>query len=176
MTYRPAETVFGPPWPARIPTMLYVVIAVAVVLIVVAGEMSPSNSALHIYIVEKDVHRVLGARTLAAMVCLSALAAIFRTGMRGVRVRGDGVEYRDVLSFGWPRVRRFRWAQIDCVVLDQPGSIALDLWDGSRTFLPAVGDPDGLAMMLETVATARAIPVRGGKGIDEIPESGEFDG
>jgi hypothetical protein len=175
MTYRPAETVFGPPWPAKIPTLLYVLIAVAVVLLVVVAEMSPSNSALYIYVVEKDVHRILGARGLAAIVCLSSLAAVFRTGMRGVRVRGDGVEFRDVLTFGWPRVRRYRWAQIDCVVLDQPGNIALDLWDGSRSFLPAVGDRSGLAQVLETVATARAIPVRGGQGIDDIPESGEFD-
>ncbi len=175
MTYRPTETVFGPPWPAKIPSALYVLIAVAVVLLVVVAEMSPSSSALYIYVVEKDVHRIVGARTLAGIVCLSSLAAVFRTGMRGVRVRGDGVEFRDVLSFGWPRVRRYRWAQIDCVVLDQPNSIALDLWDGSRSFLPAVGDRSGLEQVLETVATARAIPVRGGKGIDEIPESGEFD-
>jgi hypothetical protein len=29
--------------------------------------------------------------------------------------------------------------------------------------------------VLETVAAARAIPVKGGAGLDEIPESGEFD-
>ena len=175
MTYRPTESVFGPPWPVRVPSIIYVLIAVAVVLVVVAGEMAPTNTWLHIYIVEKDVHRILGARTLAGVVCLSALAAFVRTGMRGVRVRPEGLEYRDVIAFGWPRVRRYRWAQIDCIVLDQPRAIAVDLWDGSRAFLPEVGYRDGLAQVLETVATARAIPVRGGVGIDEIPESGEFD-
>lgn len=174
MTYRPAESIFGPPWPARVPAMLYVLLALGVVAFVVTGEAAPSNTWLYIYVVEQDVHRVVGMRTLAAVVCLSALATVVRSGMRGVRVRPDGVEYRDVLTLGLPRVRRFRWAQIDCVVLDQPNTIALDLWDGSRAFLPRVGDRAGLALVLETVATARAIPVRGGRGIDEIPESGEI--
>lgn len=175
MTYRPNESVFGPPWPVKVPSLLYVVVALAAVAVVVAGEMAPSNSALYVFIVEKDVHRVLGARTLAAALCLSALAVVLRTGMRGVRVRPDGLEYRDVLSFGWPRVRRYRWAQIDCIVLDQKTSIAVDLWDGSRSFLPTVSDREGLARVLEQVAVARAIPVKGGLGVDEIPESGEFD-
>jgi hypothetical protein len=31
-------------------------------------------------------------------------------------------------------------------------------------------------MVLEKVGHARAIPVRGGVGLDEFPEEGEFDG
>ena len=53
--------------------------------------------------------------------------------------------------------------------------IAIDLWDGSRAFLPEVADREGLASVLEKVAAARAIPVRGGAGLDEIPESHEFE-
>ncbi len=175
MTYRPTGSVFGPPWIVRLPSALYVVGALAVVSFVVAGEMAPSNTWLRVFVVDRDVHRVVGVRLFAGLICLSALASLLRSGMRGVRVRPDGVEFRDILSLGMPRVRRFRWAQIDRVVLDLPGSIALDLWDGTRAFLPRVGDREGLALVLETVATARAIPVRGGRGIDEIPESGEFD-
>jgi hypothetical protein len=174
MTYRPKESVFGPPFVVRVPSLLYLAIAIAVAGVVLVAERSP-GSALFAYIVERDVHRIIGSRTLAIVLFASALAAVLRSSMRGVRVRGDGVEYRDVLTLGWPRVRRFRWAQIDCIVLDQPRMIAIDLWDGTRAFLPEVGDRDGLAALLEKVATARAIPVRGGAGLDEIPESDEFE-
>jgi hypothetical protein len=94
--------------------------------------------------------------------------------MRGVRIRGDGVEYRDVVSLGIPRLKRFKWAQIDRVILDAPRNVALDLWDGTRAFLPEVSDRLSLSATLEKVAHARAIPVRGGHGLDELPESGEF--
>ena len=57
-----------------------------------------------------------------------------------------------------------------------PSHIALDLWDGTRSFLPAVDDRAALAMVLEKVGHARAIPVRGGIGLDEMPDEGEFDG
>jgi hypothetical protein len=174
MTYRPAETTFPPPWSSRIPSFLYLAIAVVVVGVVILGHVSPTNSELHIWIVERDPRRLISSRTFATLIALSALAAAARASMRGVRIFPDGVEYRDVLVMGWPRVRRYRWAQIDCVVLDQPKTVALDLWDGTRAFLPDVADRTGLAAALEKVATARAIPVRGGVGLDEIPESDEF--
>lgn len=170
MTYRPAETQFPPPLISRIPSILYLGLVVMAVGVVVAAHFSPTNSYLHIWIVERDPGRVISSRTFAALLGISGLASALRTSMRGVRIRPDGLEYRDVLSFGWPRVRRFRWAQIDRVVLDQPAAIALDLWDGTRAFLPDVSDRRGLAAALEKVATARAIPVRGGQGLDEIPE------
>jgi hypothetical protein len=94
--------------------------------------------------------------------------------MRGVRVRGDAVEYRDVVSLAWPRVRRYKWAQIDRITL-RDGAIGLDLWDGTHTELPPVSDPPGLSRVLEQVAAARAIPITGGRGLDEIPDSEEFD-
>lgn len=174
MTYRPAETVFPPPWIVRIPSFLYLLVAVGVVGIVIAGHVSPTNTNLHIWVVEKDPTRLISSRTFATLIALSALASVVRASMRGVRVRPEGLEFRDVLSFGWPRVRRYRWAQIDCILLDQPQSIALDLWDGTRAFLPDVSDRALLSATLEKVAAARAIPVRGGAGIDEIPESDEF--
>jgi hypothetical protein len=174
MTYRPAETVFPPPWSARLPSFLYLLLALGVVGVVVLAHVSPTNTNLHIWVVERDPGRLIGSRTFATLICLSALASVMRAGMRGVRVRPDGLQYRDVLSFGWPRVRHFRWAQIDCILLDQPKTIAIDLWDGTRAFLPEVGDRLGLSATLEKVAAARAIPVRGGRGIDEIPDSNEF--
>ena len=154
--------------------MIYLAIAVAVVGVVILGHMSPSGSRLFAWTVERDVHRLISSRTFATLIALSAVAAALRSSMRGVRILPDGVEYRDLLTLGFPKVRRYRWAQIDCVVLDQPNSVALDLWDGTRAFLPEVADRAGLAAALEKVATARAIPVRGGVGLDEIPDSEEY--
>jgi hypothetical protein len=175
MTYRPAESVFGPPGFQRIPSLVYLAVALAVLALVIVGERSPSNSWLYVYVVERDVDRIIGARTLATILLVSALAAIVRASMRGVRIRGDGLEYRDTVALGFPRFRRFKWAQIDRIILDQPTTIALDLWDGSRAFLPTVGDRAGLSAVLEKIAAARAIPVRGGAGLDDIPESTEFE-
>src|SRR5262245_2298527 len=107
MTYRPTEALFGPPWPTRIPSLLYLGIALAVVAVVMAADRSPAGSWLYTFFIEQDVNRVVGAKTLAVVLLLSSLAAVLRAGMRGVRVRGEGVEYRDVITLGFPRVRRF---------------------------------------------------------------------
>jgi hypothetical protein len=174
MTYRPAETAFGPPLSVRLPSFVYLALALVVAALVVAGEMSGAGTFLHYYVVEKDLNRIVGSRMLAIVLTLSALASVLRASMRGVRIRADGIEFRDVVSIVVPRVKRYKWAQIDRVVLDQQ-SIAVDLWDGTRALLPPVADRAGLATALEKVAHARAIPVRGGQGLDEIPDSGEFE-
>ena len=173
MTYRPNETAFGPPWSIRISSLLHVAVALAVVTFVIVGETSPSTSWLFVYVVEQDAERVLGARALAVVLVVSSTASVVRTAMRGVRVRPDGVEYRDLISWALPRVRRFKWPQIDRVVLDQK-DVALDLWDGSRAYLPPVSDRAGLATTLEKIALARAIPVKGGGKLDEIPDSADY--
>jgi len=174
MTYRPTESSFGPPFAARIPSLLYLAFALAGVAVVIAAEHSSSNSWLYVNIVERGVRGIISSRVCAGLLLMGAISSFLRTNMRGVRVRGDGVDYRDS-SLGWPRARRFKWAQIDRIVLDMPSHIALDLWDGTRSFLPAVDDRAALSMVLEKVGHARAIPVRGGVGLDEIPEEGEFD-
>jgi hypothetical protein len=116
----------------------------------------------------------MSARVFAGCLVVGAVASLLRANMRGVRVRPDGVEYRDVVSLGIPRLRRFKWAQIDRVILDAGRHVALDLWDGTRAFLPDVSDRSSLAATLEKVAHARAIPVRGGLGLDELPDSLEL--
>ncbi|HEY3666699.1 MAG TPA: hypothetical protein VGL19_11885 [Polyangiaceae bacterium] len=173
MTYRPTESSFGPPFAARIPSLLYLLVALGGVIAVVAAEHSSSNSWLYVNIIERGVKGFISARVCAGLLLAGAISSFLRTNMRGVRVRGDGVDYRDA-TLGWPRARKFKWAQIDRIVLDLP-YIALDLWDGTRSFLPAVEDRAALAVVLEKVGHARAIPVRGGVGLDEIPEEGEFD-
>ena len=174
MTYRPTETSFGPPLLIRVPSLIYAALAAAAVVVVLIAESSPSNSWLYVNVVERGVRGIMSARTFAACLVVGAVASVLRANMRGVRIRGDGVEYRDVISLGIPRLKRFKWAQIDRVILDAPRNVALDLWDGTRAFLPEVSDRLSLSATLEKVAHARAIPVRGGHGLDELPDSGEF--
>jgi len=174
MTYRPTETSFGPPFLLRVPSLIYALLAAAAVVIVLVAESSPSTSWLYVNVVERGVRGIMSARTFAGCLVVGALASVLRTNMRGVRIRPDGVEYRDIVSLGIPRLKRFKWAQIDRVILDAPRYIALDLWDGTRALLPEVSDRPTLSATLEKVAHARAIPVRGGHGLDELPDSGEF--
>lgn len=174
MTYRPRETIFGPPFRSRLPSLFYMGLALSVGVIVLVGERSVSGSFLFDYVVAKDVNRVMSIRTFSLVLLASALAAVIRTSMRGVRIYADGVESREVLSFILPRLKRYRWPQIERIVLDQPSTIALDLWDGTRTFLPRVSDQDKLAETLELIAAARAIPVKGGT-LDVDADAGEVE-
>jgi hypothetical protein len=170
MVYRPkgSET-FGPPKSTYIPSLVYLAIALALAALVIVAQVSASSgSTLFRYLT--DPNRPFGAKSLAAVVFVSALASLLRARMRGVVVHPDGLETRDIVVAGWPRVRRFAWAQIDRIVLDGGQSIGLDLWDGRREWLPKVGERDRLANALERVATARAIPVSGGTGAFDPPD------
>jgi hypothetical protein len=175
MTYRPAETVFGPPFVVRIPSFVYLVIALTAVIVLMMAERSQPGSFLYVQVMERSARGFIGARTVVALLVVGSLAAIIQSGMRGVRIRGDGIEYRDMLTIGIPRVRRVKWAQIDCIVLNLPHAVAFDLWDGSRAYLPVVSDRRRLSATLEEVAAARAIPVRGGVGLDEMPDASRFE-
>ena len=73
--------------------------------------------------------------------------------MRGVIVTRDSVETRS-LSMGFPRVRRFRWAQIDRVVLDKT-DVLFELWNGEYERLPKVHKAEELVDLLERVAIGR---------------------
>jgi hypothetical protein len=173
MTYRPAPVSFGMPLSSNWPSYMYLTLAMAVAGFTLAGENSSPGSWLFHYVVELDPQRVMSIRTFAACLLVGALAAVLRAGMSGVRIRGDGLEAREVHGWVVPKVRHFRWPQLERIVLDQKSVVALDLWDGSRAFLPAVRDRQGLSAALEQIAAARAIPVRGGAGLDEIPEPEE---
>lgn len=162
MTYRPQESVFGPPFLVRVPSFVYLAAALGVGGLVLLGEQSASDTWLFHYVVEQDVNRVMSIRTFAIILLVSALASVVRGGMRGVRIYADGVEARDVFNLV-PKLKRYRWPQIEQIVLEGSSSIAFDLWDGSRAYLPDVSDRDALATALEHVALARAIPVRGGR-------------
>jgi hypothetical protein len=175
MTYRPQNSqAFGPPMLSRVPSLVYLALALSLVAVVAVGSLSSRDSFLFRYVVEADSQRLVGARLLAAVVLVSALASVFRARMRGVIVHPEGLEARDVLGFiGWPRVRRFAWPQIDKIVLDGGRSIGVELWDGNRVWLPPVSKRDELAQTLERIAMARAIPVSGGTGMYDPPEREE---
>src|SRR5262245_14707582 len=190
MTYRPAGSVaFGPPISERLATIAYVAFAFAICGVIFYGQSSPSNSWLFRYVVEGDRDRLMSSTACAIVLLVSVAAALAREQMRGVVVHPDGIETRELLTLGWPRVRRFHWSQIDRLVVPaakaepgrpekagKRGSIRVDLWDGSRTWLPPVGKWVDLAVMLEKVALARAIPVEGGTGlVDDLGDPSDDD-
>jgi hypothetical protein len=171
MVYRPkASETFGPPASTYIPSLVYLIIAVALGTLVGVAQVSASSPSSTLFRYITDPNRPFGAKSLAVVVFVSALASLLRARMRGVVVHPDGLETRDVVVAGWPKVRRFAWAQIDRIVLDGGQSIGLDLWDGRREWLPKVGERARLAHALERVASARAIPVSGGSGVFDPPE------
>src|SRR5262249_38620480 len=148
---------------------------------IVYGQHAPAGSTLFRYVVEGDAGRVIPSSVCAIILVTSAMGAVLREQMRGVILHPEGIDVRELLTLGWPRVRRFHWSQIDKVfppsapASDAPrapaqettGSktIRLDLWDGTRTWLPDVARAGELGMMLERVALARAIPIEGGTGL-----------
>jgi hypothetical protein len=180
MTYRPVGAIsYGPPLRERLPSLLYLAFALSIAALIVVGQNASSGSALFQYVVEGDRHRILPASACGILLVASALAAVIRTAMRGVIVHPDGIEMRELLTFGWPRVRRVHWSQIDRVTLKaskeaqpKPESamgIVLDLWNGERTWLPEVANALELALTLEKVALARAIPLDGSTGqLDDL--------
>ena len=164
---------FGPPLRQRLPSIGYLTFAVLVTAVIVYGQNAPSTSRIFHYVVEGDRTRMIPSSVCAIILFTSALAAVLREQMRGVVLHPDGIEMRELLALGWPRVRRFHWSQIDRVFVPPaevtegvPAKpIRLDLWDGTQTWLPDVAKALELGVMLERVALARAIPIEGGTGI-----------
>jgi hypothetical protein len=176
MTYRPEKRMmFGPPLRDRALTLAYVAFALIVIGVILYGQNAPSSSVFFRYVVELDRGRIIPSSVVAIILGVSASAAFIREQMRGVIVHPDGIEMRELLSFGWPKVRRLAWTQIDRVAVPaadprvprKPGAAAirLDLWDGTRAWLPTVANLTGLSLLLERVALARAIPIEGGTGL-----------
>jgi hypothetical protein len=166
MTYRPTEEFFGPPLSVRVPAFVHGGLAVLILGLVFAVERGPKDSSLYHYMFQKK--HLIDTHLAASLFALSSVLSMLRDSMRGVRIRPNFVEYRELLNAMWPRVRRYRWAQIDRVVFEPSGSILVDLWDGRREILPEVRDMSELRSALERLALARAIPVEGGQGLDDL--------
>lgn len=154
MAYNPNPTerfVFGPPIWQRLPSLLFLGFAGVIGMATVLAHQGSSNTALYRYIVAEN-------RTpLVFVIVLAAVATFIRSGLRGVVITREGVEMR-TLSMGFPRVRRYRWAQIDRVVLDKE-NVLFELWNGTYERLPSVRDGAKMSELLERVAVGRGRPV-----------------
>lgn len=150
MAYNPnpdERFVFGPPIWQRLPSLLFLGFAAALGVATFAAYNGSTNSALHRFIVAEN-------RTpLVVVIALAAVATFIRAGMRGVIVTREGVETR-TLSMGFPRVRKWRWAQIDRVILDKE-QVLLELWNGTFERLPSVRHGEKMVDLLERVAIGR---------------------
>jgi hypothetical protein len=161
MSYSPLageRLFFGPPRSARIPGFVFLAFGLVLVALELIAYSGSSNSRLYVWLVEGDSTRPLPSALLAAIVLVSALGTVLRTHLRGVVVRGDGLEARYLLPLGMPRIKKWAWAQIHRMVIDDR-QVMLELWDNTYEKLPPVGDFLKLRAALEGVAAARRIPV-----------------
>lgn len=150
MAYNPNPNdrfVFGPPIWQRLPSLLFLGFAGVIGMATVLAHQGSSNTALYRFIVTE--HRT----PLVFVIVLAAVATFIRSGLRGVVITREGVETR-TLAMGFPRVRKYRWAQIDRVVLDE-GDVLFELWNGTYERLPKVRESEKMADLLERVALGR---------------------
>lgn len=169
MTYRPSEEFFGPPWSARLVSLVHAGVAVGVVAYVfLTSRGLTTDGAFHYLFRERHL---IDPYAAAGLFALSAVMNLLRDSMRGVQIRPGWIEYRELISAVWPRVRRYRWAQIEGIGFETSGSVSVDLWDGRREFLPPVRDEVGLKRVMAFVARARAIPISGEDPTDDLDEA-----
>jgi hypothetical protein len=115
-----SRTKFGPPLGDRVPSAAYLVGALLLgAAVLYAYSFAPSSSRLFAWVVEGDRERPISANILAAIVVISAVGTVARTHMKGVLVSDDWVEARYLLPLGIPRARRWGWAQILRLVIDE---------------------------------------------------------
>lgn len=161
MAYSPPEgekAKFGPPLSQRLPSLVFVGLALAMIATVLVVQAGPSGSYLFRFIVEGDRGRPISAEALAFIVLACAVGTVLRAQMRGVIVRHDGLEARYLLAAGIPKVRKWAWTQLERVVLDDT-QVMLELWNGQYERLPRVAEPKKLAELLERICAARKIRV-----------------
>ena len=144
---------FGVPLLTRVPGYAFLAFAAVIALTVLAAYHGSSNSRLYIWVVEGDRNRLFGSGPLAFIIAFAALGNVVKTALRGVIITRDAIEARFLIA-GFPKVKRWTWAQIDRVVVDDE-DVMLELWDGSYERLPKVQDGKKLADMVAGIATAR---------------------
>jgi hypothetical protein len=162
MAYTPASGerfAFGPPLRTRLPSLLYLVVAVLAAAVVAVAYASSSGSALFRWVVEGDKHRVLSSPGFVLILVASAIGTAVRAQMRGVVVSDEGLEMRTLLAFGFPRVRRWAWPQIDRIIVDEAHDVMVELWNGAYERLPPVAEGKKLTQLLEQIALGRRMQV-----------------
>lgn len=144
---------FGVPLQMRIPGYVFLAFAAVIALTVLTAYNGSSNSRLYIWVVEGDRNRIFGSGPLAFIIAFAALGNVVKTALRGVIVTRDAIEARFLIA-GFPKVKRWTWAQIDRVVVDEE-DVLLELWDGTYERLPKVRDGKKLSDLVAGIATAR---------------------
>jgi hypothetical protein len=161
MAYNPPEgekTKFGPPLSQRLPSLMFVGLALAMIAAVFIVRGGPSGTYLFRFIVEGDKGRAVSAQTLAFIVLACAVGTVLRAQMRGVIVRSDGLEAWYLMAAGIPKIRRWAWTQLERVVLDDT-QVMVELWNGQYERLPKVAEPKKMGDLLERICAARKIRV-----------------
>lgn len=156
MAYTPTKSdrfAFGPPVSQRVPSLVFLGFALAVAATVLAAYQGSSNTSLYRWVVEGDRGRVMSSGPLACIIVFTALGTVVRAALRGVVVTADAVEARYLIA-GVPKVKRWRWAQIDRVLISD-GEVMFELWDGSYERLPPVREGKKMADLLAGIATSR---------------------
>ncbi len=149
---------FGPPLRARIPSFVFLGGAIVFAIVVAVGYQASSNSRLFQWVVEGDRSRPLSAAAFAFLLLASAVGTVIRAHMRGVIVHVDGIEARYILPMGIPRVRKWSWAQMHRLVIDE-AHVMIEMWEGTYQTLPDVARPRELAELLERIAVGRGLTV-----------------
>lgn len=165
-----SRLVFGPPLRMRLPSFVYLGVAMVGLLGVLSAYASP-GSRLHALVVEGDRQRPISALAFALILLVSAIGTVLRAHMRGVLLHADGIEARDLMTLGIPRIRKWAWAQISRMVVDDDG-VLLELWNGAYARLPQVASPREMGERLEHLGIARGIQVTRLKSSPRPPSSG----
>ncbi len=149
---------FGPTLLSRVPSFLWFAFSLAVTGVVVVAHHMSTSTILAAWVIERDRNGI-PASVLAFLVLASGIATLVRAHMRGVIVQRDGLEARYVLPLGVPRVRRWAWAQIHRMVVDEHDGVILELWSGQYEKLPVVARTADLTAVLERKGAEHGIAV-----------------
>lgn len=151
MSYEPPSAgeraKFGPPRRTRIPSAIYLAVAVVFAAVTTYAYNAPTSSKLFVWAVEGDRIRPLSVSVIAVILVVSALATVVRTHMRGVIVTDDWIEARYLLPLGIPRAKRWGWPQITRVVVDGDRT-GFEFYDGTFERLPEVADGRALVQLM----------------------------
>ena len=160
----PLRVAFGAPFLQRLPAVIWFLFSLTVTSVVVLAHQLGSNSALWVWVVERD-RQGIPASALAFLVLASGIGVLVRSYMRGVIVHRDGIEARYILPLGMPRVRKWAWAQVHRMVLAEDG-VMLELWTGEYDKLPPVAKPADLGALLEQIGGQHGVLVTRLKPLD----------
>ncbi len=145
---------FGPPTTQLVPSIAYLGLAIGFcVFVAVAHSLSPA-SRLFVFVVERDAGRPVGSVALAAFLLLSAMGTVLRASMRGVVIHKDGIETRDLLPLGIPKIQKWAWPQVDRILLADDAA-SVELWNGRFERLPKVRETKKMHLALAAIGRAR---------------------